>query len=380
MLSGGLDSNSIAAVAATQLAEASQGPLPTLSAISSNENCSESEAIKLAIRSPLFLPVLVRHDKFMDDPAEALRMTQNCAEPFDAYSVLHRAVYGAARDRGMKVVFDGAGADLILTAGNRVSSLLRQGNVSGAVREACLESQFWGQVWQARGIFFRAAWSVVAPAWVRRARSRLVWWIADHRMRLGRCSVSREFARAVDLGHRRNYVRSHLWKGRPTGAAYRAHTIGQADLVVARERYDRVASAFGIEPRDPFMDIRLITFILSLPSEHLQTDGWPKTILRRAMNTKVPAEIAWRRGKPHVGWIFVTELIRKWETVSAEQWSHERVVIITDSKSLPKTDTQKGKDAWFKVMILKSWLDRNAESRVGLEPGGVSDDNEKSLR
>ena len=33
-------------------------------------------------------------------------------------------------------------------------------------------------------------------------------------------------------------------------------------------------------------------------------DGWPKMILRTLMAERLPDEVRWARGKPHVGWLF----------------------------------------------------------------------------
>ena len=181
-------------------------------------------------------------------------------------------------------------------------------------------------------------------------------------MRSGRGAVSREFAKAVHLGRRRKFFRGHLWQGRPTGAAYRALSIGHPHLVVGRERYDRVASAFGVEPRDPFMDIRLIAFALSLPAAQLQSDGWPKFILRRAVAGMVPSEIAWRRGKPHLGWLFTTELIDQWMSAPREQASAERVDGLIGGNQRSKIALAMDKASWFKITILANWLNRNQNS------------------
>ena len=364
MLSGGLDSNSIAAVAAALLAVEGRGPLPTFSAVDSDSvDCAESKAIQVAIRSPLFSPTLIDRHELTQKAGEILQMTQQCAEPFDAYLVIGKAVYAAACRLGVNVVFDGAGADVVLTAGNRVAELLGEGKIRSAAREARHEAQFWGPIWPARRIFFSAAWAMFAPGPIRRLRRRLGWWAKDYTMRLGRDSVSREFAQAVHLGKRRNYFRRHLWQGRPVGAAYRVQSICHPHLVVARERYDRVAAAFGVEPRDPFMDIRLIQFALSLPAGQLQADGWPKVILRRAMAGKVPEEIAWRRGKPHLGWTFTTELIGQLVALPMEQASVQRVTNMIGPIQRSKMTSGMDDASRLKSMILKSWLDRNWVAR-----------------
>jgi asparagine synthase (glutamine-hydrolysing) len=95
-------------------------------------------------------------------------------------------------------------------------------------------------------------------------------------------------------------------------ALSRAQSIGHPHLAAARERYDRVASAVAIEPRDPFLDIRLITFCLSLPPSQLQANGWPKIILRHTMTKRLPQSVIWRRGKEHLGWSFTKAVFAGW--------------------------------------------------------------------
>lgn len=63
------------------------------------------------------------------------------------------------------------------------------------------------------------------------------------------------------------------------------------------EEFDRVASAFNIEPRYPFYDKRLIEFCYSLPSELKFEDGWDRMIMRKALEDILPKKVAWRPSK-----------------------------------------------------------------------------------
>ena len=47
-------------------------------------------------------------------------------------------------------------------------------------------------------------------------------------------------------------------------------------LTVGLERYERVASAFGIEARHPYTDVRLAEFCLGLPWQLKTQRGWTK--------------------------------------------------------------------------------------------------------
>lgn len=94
--------------------------------------------------------------------------------------------------------------------------------------------------------------------------------------------------------------------------ARRAQSILHPNLTAGRERYDQVAGSFGIELRDPFMDIRVIDFCLSLPPEQLHDGGWPKMILRRAIEQRIPDDVAWRQGKEHLAGDFSRRLLDSW--------------------------------------------------------------------
>ena len=61
---------------------------------------------------------------------------------------------------------------------------------------------------------------------------------------------------------------------------------------------DRNAMAFSVENRVPFLNPRLVEFVLGLPEEHfISEDGTGKKLLRRAMQGVVPDVILGRRDK-----------------------------------------------------------------------------------
>lgn len=148
---------------------------------------------------------------------------------------------------------------------------------------------------------------------------------------------------------------------RPFEAAHRARLAVHPYIVVARERYDRVAAALAIEPRDPFMDIRLISFILSLPVEQLQGEGWPKLIIRRAMAGILPETVLWRSGKEHLGMDFTLALAKLSEASlllrrpQLEELLHADALAALDKSPLTKMDRERK----FKLTSLANWLARN---------------------
>jgi asparagine synthase (glutamine-hydrolysing) len=60
---------------------------------------------------------------------------------------------------------------------------------------------------------------------------------------------------------------------------------------------DRNSMAFSIEARVPFVEYRLIEFVMNVPAVYKIHDGWSKYLLRRAMEGQLPSDIQWRRDK-----------------------------------------------------------------------------------
>ena len=59
---------------------------------------------------------------------------------------------------------------------------------------------------------------------------------------------------------------------------------------------DRNSMAYSQEIRLPFLDYRLVNFVLNLPSSFKIKNGWTKYILRKSIK-ELPEKIAWRRDK-----------------------------------------------------------------------------------
>lgn len=60
---------------------------------------------------------------------------------------------------------------------------------------------------------------------------------------------------------------------------------------------DRMSMAFSREIRLPFLDFRLVEYILSLPINFKMRYGWTKWILRKSFENDLPSEIIWRKDK-----------------------------------------------------------------------------------
>jgi asparagine synthase (glutamine-hydrolysing) len=308
MLSGGLDSSSVAAVAAELLAKKGEGPLPTFSAVGPDPmGCVETRAIHAASQIEGVEPHLICFADLERYRDELIRLTKEEAEPFEGELGLPRTMYLAAHREGLKIVLDGVAGDLVLNSDSHIARLLRNGRILQAWNEAKSERQIWGRDWPAWKAFGMGASRAWVPRSLRGARRRMFWWWNDRQ--IGRSGlISREFAALSKLRQRRRTLRARDSMFDRIDDEERARRVEHANLIIGRERYDSVASSVAIEPRDPFVDLRLIDFCLSLPWDRLQSGGWTKALLRRSMAGRLPDAVRWRKGKEHLGWAFNAEI------------------------------------------------------------------------
>jgi asparagine synthase (glutamine-hydrolysing) len=314
MLSGGMDSGSIVAVAREILAEEGRGPLPTFSAVGPDpEICVETRTIHAALTMDGLASHLIRYDRLDALMPDLEALTWSLDEPFDYSMTLPRAVYLSAHRTGLKVLLDGGGGDLALDAGSYIARLIRRGRWWRAYCEAVGQIRFWGKVYPAWREMYRAARSALAIPPVRGLHRRL---LGSRRLRqqvwhnIRESLIHPDFAARLRLAERLKTLNAHGLGG--GSVSYReelARSIDHPYLTVGRERYDRVASAVAVEPRDPFLDRRVVAFCVSLPGEQKLDGGWPKIVLRRAMAGRLPDLVRWRTGKEHLGWTFTSTLI-----------------------------------------------------------------------
>jgi len=302
MLSGGMDSGSVVAVASWLLGKAGTGPLHTFSAVGPDaETCIETRTARASQTMPGLAPQEVNHAELEPWADDLIRLTKASAEPFDAHMVLPRAMYLAAQRSGVRVMLDGVTGDTVLTDGSQLARLLRRGRLWQAWREARGLENFFG-VGRGFGVMIGGLREAIVPDWLRRVRAK--WQARRDHLPKGPL-LGPEFAQRVDLADRVARDRACAPIGMADQATQRIRGITGTRMIPGRERYDRVAASCGIEPRDPFMDIRLVQFCLSLPPEQAMRDGWRKMILRRAMSGLLPDTVRWRKGKEHLGGHFI---------------------------------------------------------------------------
>ncbi len=301
MMSGGLDSGAIVAVASRLQAADGTGPLPTVSVVGPDPaNRAEADAVRLNLER---LPGLEPHIADIAEPSawlpELEAALREIEEPFDSQGNVRLLSYVVARQAGLRVLLDGVSGDVVLTEGARLAHLARAGRWPTLLREAQAEERFWNSQLTTREVLSSTLRRAFVPAAARRLRRA---WYSRHWMTPRTPILSPDFARQVNRAGRKA-----LWFRNNTRALRRhpldrVGAITSLSLLSGQELGDRMAGLFGIERRDPFADLRLIAFCLSCPAEQMSRSGWPKLILRQAMTGLLPHEVAWRPGRTHFGY------------------------------------------------------------------------------
>lgn len=360
-LSGGLDSSSIVRTVNQQLIDGGdQFHQLAFSATSDDVRLDESRWMRIVGDAT---PGLQSHTRTPDMAGlvDLLpRLTWHMDEPFGSTSILAQwTVFGLAAEHSIKVMLDGQGADEQLAGYEyyfawRMQELLRSGRLGGLGREAADVRRLHGSA--LRSIAMTSAY-LSLPRRLGRLGGRLVDAPGQHpdswldRTRLG-----------VD-----GYPDALAEHGARTPSV---QGLGRAQLLrtnlpMLLHYEDRDSMAHSIEARVPFLDHRLVEFVVGLPSEYLISQGMTKRVLRAAMKGVLPevvrqrvdkigfatAEETWLRGEPSA---VVLDLVRRAVDLSGGAVSPgalRRAVGILDG-------SRRFDQSLWRLISLGAWLDR----------------------
>jgi asparagine synthase (glutamine-hydrolysing) len=307
MLSGGVDSSAIVAFAAANRTERGEPPLRTFSCVDADGAPSrESDYIRIAARTPHVAATLIRPQDVAGLAGALDDLLDTIDDPFDIMEV-NLLIYRAASRAGLTAVFDGCDGDLVASR-------------NGALRFA-LQSGRWPIAWRAAGDYARwghlPRWRPLVGRGIRPALRgllarfpRLDGFRRDLRRRQHRyettvdtCYIRRSFAERIDLQGRRQAALDHFFPPslfRATPDEEYAHWLESGLIGAALERYDRLAASQSVEPRHPFLDVRLVSFYLGIPWDSPANQGLPKALLRRAAARHLTPAICQRGFDPPV--------------------------------------------------------------------------------
>jgi asparagine synthase (glutamine-hydrolysing) len=377
-LSGGLDSSSVVCVARDVLRrEGVQTALHTFSATYTDvPQCDESAYRRPILSGGDLIPHDVHPDRLstLTDVDEMLQAQEGPLPIPNMF--MSRALLGAARETGVRVLLDGENGDDVVSHGaGCLTELLFDFKWRTFLREL---NGFAKRVDAPRRLILwhneiMPALDDVTPEPVREAWRRL------HRRPPSpgdQGFLRAEFSKQIDWKTTHPDA-AQLPRYRPSTCARDWHYFGISHALTQAivQAVDKAAAAFSIELRHPFYDVRLLEFCLALPPEQKIKGSWPRSIVRRALASLLPPDVCWRMNKANLGSNFRRCLL----TFDRERV--ERVLTASASPTDCYLDRRRLRQAYddcvagkqgdefmlWKMMILERWLSDEARFHATAE-------------
>jgi asparagine synthase (glutamine-hydrolysing) len=201
--------------------------------------------------------------------------------------------------------------------------------------------------------------------------------------------IAPEFALRIELErHWSAHGKDRPWAG--TERQGHVDSLRAPIFQYGLEMIDRAAAAFGLEPRYPYFDRRLMEFCVGLPPEQKLADGWSRRVLRLAMEGILPKQVQWRPDKARLSpnlhrQFFAVDapvieaallggdtLVSRFIAVDRARSAYERARGIEDRAAFGPVA-----ERLYQPVTLASWLQRTSDTlsnAVGSTDPATSDD------
>lgn len=295
-LSGGMDSSSIATLAAEAYGRQSNQAFSAITAISEDPATDESQfACRIVENSGLdWITVKPGYVDFRDTIDAVVRAQE---EPFASASiVMQYFVMREARRAGIPVLLDGQGGDEALLGYDRYFA------------DHLLQSLKDGRPAQAFDVLAGIRRNGRRGAFRALLRNLLYFHAPGLRRMANRDQLSLfrpEFDPLIRVAGGSARVYDGIF-------GMQKQEIERTNLPALLRYEDKNSMAHSIETRLPFLDYRLVEFATSVSTAVKLHDGWGKYLLRKSMEGRMPPDIVWRKHKfgfeaPETQWMRLHE-------------------------------------------------------------------------
>lgn len=303
LLSGGLDSSSIACLLRDRRRRDGAPPLPVYAMMFREpERSSERHHFDAVVATGGFAPHVLELDGYAPFAGFEDLLAITDGPTLAPNLACMRQVVAAAAARGTRVLLDGHGGDEVVSHGyGLLDELAARGAWLSLFREARGAADNYG----------RSRWVLARRIAARQRETRL-----DARILAKLLApLDREAAPAAgrppahllsrDLAERSGIAGRLSAFARPEAAGSEAaqHLAVLTDPLqpYAFEVHAAFTRGMGVAARYPFWDREVAEFCLGLPAEEKLSRGWSRLVLRRAMQGIVPDSILARRDKLDFG-------------------------------------------------------------------------------
>uniref|UniRef100_UPI000AC310BC asparagine synthetase B family protein n=1 Tax=Ralstonia sp. RL TaxID=1839756 RepID=UPI000AC310BC len=279
-LSGGLDSSSVATLAAAQYMQQSGKSFIGITAIGETPRTDESAFAKAVAEAGqmTWVPLKPTYEEFVDTLPSVVRAQE---EPYGGPSInMQWFVMRTARQQGVTVLLDGQGGDETLLGYEKYYAA------------------HIATVWRTKGMF--SAMRAILDA---RSNNSKMGFINTAKYLVGGLSAP---ARYRFYQYRHRYLKSvpsmpdqlrAFAKACLDEFALQNLEITRTNLPILLRYEDKNSMAHSIETRLPFLDYRALEAALSIPAQYKIRGGWTKWVLRQGMSEKMPSTVVWRKNK-----------------------------------------------------------------------------------
>jgi asparagine synthase (glutamine-hydrolysing) len=290
MLSGGLDSTSIACVARDELRARGAQPLPVFSWIFSDSmDADEREYQQAVIAAGGMRPITLDSAELDASPWTDIDALLPDGPPYAPNHYLNSVAARRARELGVRILLDGVGGDSTISRGRaRFVELFFGGRPVTLARELRALAARRGTNESLPRLFLGNVAAPLMPpsllAFALRLRGRAS--TGDPALKL----LSPRMAQLTGAASAR-----HPW----SFSARQEHVAQLTSPMLADglELLDRTMAMHKVEGRYPFFDRRLAEYCLSMPADQKLAGGYSRIVARRAMTGIVPDRVCWRAGK-----------------------------------------------------------------------------------
>jgi asparagine synthase (glutamine-hydrolysing) len=313
-LSGGMDSSAIACVSRKMLAERDGAALNCVCIeFDSAPGGDERDYFNAVIGQGGIVPHYFKADSVK--PFDNFLPLLDCYDgPIDnPHFIQGWSAWQDFRRNGFQILLDGIDGDVTVSYGFvYLQELARRGAWLTLFRESLgLSRNYFPANTSPFSLMWQLGLRPLLPQLLQNTpRSAATPWWKQPRWRGGNAPLIRpEFARRMDLAGRVDQLERHERSLR-TSRSFHCEEVTHGVVVGSLENTNKMCSVFGIEPRHPFFDKRLIEFCIALPREQRIRDGWTRMIVRRALADVLPAKVLHRGGKWAPSRYFAPRLLR----------------------------------------------------------------------
>jgi asparagine synthase (glutamine-hydrolysing) len=377
-LSGGLDSSSVTCVAGRLLRQENL-TLHTLSVIfDSVPQSDEREFIQTVLAEGEYQPHFLAGDQ-LNPITDLIQLIPTVSEPYYSPQVfLNRGMWAATRTNGIGVLLEGLMGDNVVSHGYPYLNELAH-----AWRWLALYQQFTALAKHHPDP--QPAWKYMARAfWQDGIKANLPSPAIQMLRKAGGRSaqdtpvipefLNPQFASRVGLEDR---LRSQMTQARMRRTARQQHALDLNSGIVptALEFYAGEAARFGIEPRFPFLDRRLVELCLAIPARQKIKDGFTRQVARVGLAEYLPEKIRLRTSKADISWNFLRGLhadrhilqeILSHAPARAESFFNLSSVQSIAALILDGKGNKNQVVFVFLIAVLIAWLNQESSDRSGI--------------